>query len=58
MRTFLESERDLAIVGELSDAQCVHSLTWHLKPDILLIDLALFYSLKNGTETLPGSARS
>jgi two-component system nitrate/nitrite response regulator NarL len=54
VRRFLEPEGDFTIVGEAGDARSVPSLTCDFKPDILLIDVALFYSLKGGAENLPG----
>jgi two-component system nitrate/nitrite response regulator NarL len=41
VRRLLESEPGLRIVGEASDVRSAAQLTSHVKPDILLIDLAL-----------------
>jgi two-component system, NarL family, nitrate/nitrite response regulator NarL len=54
LRTFLEPERDVAIVGEASDAQCIPSLTSRLRPDVLLIDVAFFHGLHCRAEELTG----
>jgi DNA-binding NarL/FixJ family response regulator len=54
LRTFIEPERDLAIVGEAEDASDVPHLTCHLKPDVLLVDAALFYGIKDQARTLSG----
>jgi two-component system, NarL family, nitrate/nitrite response regulator NarL len=52
LRTFLEPERDVTIAGEASDSHCVLALVRQLKPDVLLIDAALFYDLKYREETV------
>jgi two-component system nitrate/nitrite response regulator NarL len=41
VRRLLESEPGLRVVGEASDVRTATQLTRHVKPDILLIDLAL-----------------
>ena len=43
---FLEPAKDLMIVGEASNASDVPMLARQLKPDVVLIDVALFYRLK------------
>jgi two-component system nitrate/nitrite response regulator NarL len=53
LRTLLELETDLTIVGEASDARAIAALAQQVKPDIILIDVALFYRLKSRTGTLP-----
>jgi two-component system nitrate/nitrite response regulator NarL len=47
LRTLLEPEIDLTIVGEASDAEGVRVLAQQLDPDVILIDIALFYRLKS-----------
>lgn len=47
LRKLLEPETDLAIVGETSDADSVPALAKQLSPDVVLIDVALFYWLKS-----------
>ena len=41
LRTLLSAEADLAIAGEASDAEAVVPAVERLRPDVLLIDLAL-----------------
>lgn len=57
LRTLLEAEADLTIVGEASDAKGLLALAQQLKPDVLLIDSALFFSLK-GRPAIQPSFRS
>ncbi len=52
-RTLLEPETDLTVVGEASEANAVRDLMWQLRPDLLLIDVDLFYSLRGRAKTLP-----
>ena len=47
LRTLLEPEPDLTIVGEASDAKAVQVLAQQLRPDVILVDVALFNRLKN-----------
>jgi two-component system nitrate/nitrite response regulator NarL len=54
LRKFLEPEGDVTIVGEASDARGVPALARQLKPDVLLIESALFYSLKGRAAAMPG----
>lgn len=54
LRALLESETDLTIVGEASDAKAIPGLARQFKPDVVLIDVALFYSLKSRVGTRPG----
>jgi two-component system, NarL family, nitrate/nitrite response regulator NarL len=53
VRRLLESEPGLRIVGEASDVRTATQLTRHVRPDILLIDLAL--SQRFELQTLNGS---
>jgi DNA-binding NarL/FixJ family response regulator len=53
LRTHLQAETDLTIVGEASDAKTVLALTRELNPDVVLIDVALFYSLNGRAGTQP-----
>jgi two-component system nitrate/nitrite response regulator NarL len=46
VRRLLESEPGLRVVGEASDVRSATQLTRHVKPDILLIDLALSQRLE------------
>jgi two-component system, NarL family, nitrate/nitrite response regulator NarL len=46
LRTLLESEHDVQIVGEASDTASIIELTCQLEPDILLLDSALFERLQ------------
>ena len=46
LRRLLKDERDFQILGEASDAQSAVKVTCHLKPDILLLDLALLRRLE------------
>ncbi len=50
LRRLLASEKDFAVVGEAADGEQAISLTKQLKPDILLLDLAM--PRKPGMETL------
>lgn len=50
LRRLLASEKDFAVVGEAADGEQAISLTRQLKPDILLLDLAM--PRKPGMETL------
>jgi len=54
LRTFLEPERDLTIVGEASEARNIPALTGVLKPDVLLIEVSLFHAVRSRAEILPG----
>lgn len=51
LRTLLEPEADLTIVGEASDAESVETLAQQLKPDVIIIDVALFYRIENRAGT-------
>jgi DNA-binding NarL/FixJ family response regulator len=53
LRMLLERESDLTIVGEASDANGVRALARQFKPDVVLIDVALFYSLRGRAGTPP-----
>jgi two-component system, NarL family, nitrate/nitrite response regulator NarL len=46
LRTLLGSDPDLAIVGEASEARTIPALSRQLKPDVVVIDIALFSRLK------------
>lgn len=50
LRRLLASEKDFTVVGEAADGEQAISLTRQLKPDILLLDLAM--PRKPGMETL------
>jgi two-component system, NarL family, nitrate/nitrite response regulator NarL len=50
LRRLLASEKDFAVVGEAADGEQAISLTRQLKPDILLLDLAM--PRKSGMEAL------
>ena len=50
LRRLLASEKDFAVVGEAADGEQAISLTRQLKPDILLLDLAM--PRKPGMEAL------
>ena len=50
LRRLLASEKDFAVVGEAADGEQAISLTRQLKPDVLLLDLAM--PRKPGMETL------
>jgi len=54
LRTFLEPERGVAIVGEAPDAGCILSMTSDLRPDVLIIDVTFFYGLDCRAEDLQG----
>jgi two-component system nitrate/nitrite response regulator NarL len=56
LRTFLEPERDVTVVGEASDAKSIPAFARQLKPDVLLIEAALFQSVKDRMATLPGTS--
>jgi two-component system nitrate/nitrite response regulator NarL len=47
LRTLLEPEIDLRVVGEASDAEGALILVQKLEPDVVIIDAALFYRLRN-----------
>jgi two-component system, NarL family, nitrate/nitrite response regulator NarL len=51
LRTLLEPETDLMIVGEASDAAGVRVLAKQLEADVIVIDAPLFYRLNTGTRT-------
>jgi two-component system nitrate/nitrite response regulator NarL len=51
LRTLLEPEADLTIVGEASDAERVQVLVRQLKPNVIIIDIPLFYRLKSTAGT-------
>jgi two-component system nitrate/nitrite response regulator NarL len=58
VRRLLESEPGLRVVGEASDVRSATQLTRHVKPDILLIDLALsqrfeLQAVNSSTKDLP-----
>jgi two-component system, NarL family, nitrate/nitrite response regulator NarL len=50
LRRLLASEKDFTVIGEAADGEQAISLTRQLKPDILLLDLAM--PRKPGMETL------
>jgi two-component system nitrate/nitrite response regulator NarL len=56
LRTILELETDLLVVGEASDANVIPSLVRQFKPDVLIIDFLLFYDLQNRVATRPFKA--
>ena len=50
LRRLLEAEPDLSVVGEAVDAEDAIRLAWSLRPDILLLDVAMPHA--NGMEVL------
>ncbi len=53
LRTLLEPEIDFAIVGEASDAREARAVAQQVNPDVIIIDIALFYGLASGLGTQP-----
>jgi DNA-binding NarL/FixJ family response regulator len=53
LRRLLEPETDLTIVGEASDAEGVQTLAQQLKPDVIVIEVALFCRLKSRAGSQP-----
>jgi DNA-binding NarL/FixJ family response regulator len=53
LRTLLEPEVDLSIVGEASDATEARAVAQQVNPDVIIIDIALFYGLASrpGTQS-------
>jgi two-component system nitrate/nitrite response regulator NarL len=54
LRAILETERDLMIVGEASDANGVFALTSETKPDVLLVEAALLNTFRGRLGALDG----